>query len=86
MKYPESLVKRIREEFSEKHLLFALDQQNTRFVSVFLEDNCQDGFDLLAEKVLVALNEGDLLIIREAAEKAIRRKKLYEDWLKYLQE
>lgn len=78
MNYPATFVERVKKEFSTFDFSALFDSGDDEAIGIFLA--CQVDFSIDAEKIVAAFREGREHEIREAAERAIRRKQLYRDW------
>lgn len=80
MEYPEELIKRIKEEYpdnEELHIAVAKGVHWSRFIENCLGAGAQ--FEMTPDEIVAAFEKGEPEKVREAAEKSVRRKKLFTD-------
>lgn len=78
MDYPKEFVKKVKREYPDwQDLHEALDAGND-FLGRLLDDSRH--FAMKAEEIIAAFEEGCEYKVKRAAEKAVRRTKLYVEW------
>lgn len=79
-----NFIRKVREEYPDSFGMHrALNNNRHSVVGAYLRVEPKFGsLDMRPEEVLSALDEGRLHDIKKAAEKAIRRKALFDEWKK----
>lgn len=83
-KYPDEFVAKVKAEFPDWRQLHDRLDAGDDFVGRYIEDNSH--FDMKAADIVKAFNEGRQDEVKKAAEKCVRRQKLYSEWGKLRRE
>jgi hypothetical protein len=83
VKYTKEFINEVRNEYPEWTALHTLLDNGNLAVGRYLDDSSH--FGMSPEKIVAAFNEGRQETVKEAAEKAVRRRKLYEEWIEIYQ-
>jgi hypothetical protein len=78
MEYPKTFVEKVKKEFPNWKEMHKHLDAGSSFVGRYLDDS--SNFEMSAEAIVKAFNEGREQEVKKHAEEVLRKQKLYSEW------